>query len=144
MLNIMDKLASVLLLKHSVLYLIQVHQIYGFHQNNVNFHLLVIYIDILIVQRVQHMQQMVKNSILLMDLVQLLVLLELMLLLLLGLELRNLISDKLLNYRVYIYLNVGISFLASKFDGILGMAWPAISVDNLPLIFDLLYKQGRV
>jgi cathepsin D len=24
------------------------------------------------------------------------------------------------------------------------MAWPAISVDNLPLIFDLLYKQGRV
>jgi cathepsin D len=41
-----------------------------------------------------------------------------------------------------IYL--GVSFLASKFDGILGMAWPAISVDNLPLIFDLLYKQGRV
>lgn len=24
------------------------------------------------------------------------------------------------------------------------MAWPSISVDNLPLIFDLLYKQGRV
>ncbi len=38
----------------------------------------------------------------------------------------------------------GVSFLASKFDGILGMAWPSISVDNMPLIFDLLYKQGRV
>jgi len=38
----------------------------------------------------------------------------------------------------------GISFLASKFDGILGMAWPAISVDQQPLIFDLLYKQGQV
>jgi cathepsin D len=38
----------------------------------------------------------------------------------------------------------GISFLASKFDGIMGMAWPAISVNNMPLIFDLLYKQGRV
>lgn len=42
------------------------------------------------------------------------------------------------------YLILGVSFLASKFDGILGMAWPSISVDNLPLIFDLLYKQGRV
>jgi len=38
----------------------------------------------------------------------------------------------------------GISFIAAKFDGILGMAWPAISVDNCPLIFDLLYKQGLV
>ena len=38
----------------------------------------------------------------------------------------------------------GVSFLASKFDGILGMAWPAISVNGLPLIFDLLYKQGKV
>ncbi len=26
----------------------------------------------------------------------------------------------------------------------MGMAWPSISVDNMPLIFDLLYKQGRV
>ena len=34
--------------------------------------------------------------------------------------------------------------MASKFDGILGMGWPTISVDNLPLIFDLLYKQGQV
>jgi len=38
----------------------------------------------------------------------------------------------------------GISFLASKFDGILGMAWPTISVNGLPLIFDLLYKQGQI
>lgn len=38
----------------------------------------------------------------------------------------------------------GLSFIAAKFDGILGMAWPRISVDNLPLVFDLLYKQGKV
>jgi cathepsin D len=38
----------------------------------------------------------------------------------------------------------GISFIASKFDGILGMAWPAISVQKCPLIFDILYKQGQV
>lgn len=38
----------------------------------------------------------------------------------------------------------GISFIASKFDGILGMAWPAISVNGCPLIFDLLWKQGQV
>ena len=38
----------------------------------------------------------------------------------------------------------GISFIAAKFDGILGMGWPAISVERCPLIFDLLYKQGQV
>jgi len=38
----------------------------------------------------------------------------------------------------------GISFLASKFDGILGMAWPSISVNRLPLIFDLLVEQKQV
>lgn len=38
----------------------------------------------------------------------------------------------------------GISFIASKFDGILGMAWPAISVNRCPLIFDLLVEQGQV
>ena len=38
----------------------------------------------------------------------------------------------------------GISFLASKFDGILGMAWPSISVNGLPLIFDLLVQQGQI
>jgi cathepsin D len=38
----------------------------------------------------------------------------------------------------------GISFVASKFDGILGMAWPAISVQSCPLIFDLLWQQKQV
>lgn len=38
----------------------------------------------------------------------------------------------------------GLSFLASKFDGILGMAWPQISVNGMPLIFDLLVQQGQV
>jgi cathepsin D len=38
----------------------------------------------------------------------------------------------------------GISFIASKFDGIMGMGWPAISVQGCPLIFDLLYKQGQI
>lgn len=38
----------------------------------------------------------------------------------------------------------GISFLASKFDGILGMAWPSISVNNMPLIFDILHDQGKL
>lgn len=38
----------------------------------------------------------------------------------------------------------GISFLASKFDGILGMAWPQISVNGMPLIFDLLVEQKQV
>lgn len=38
----------------------------------------------------------------------------------------------------------GVSFIAAKFDGILGMAWPTISVDQMPLIFDLLVKQGKV
>ena len=38
----------------------------------------------------------------------------------------------------------GISFIASKFDGLMGMGWPAISVDNLPLVFDLLVEQKQV
>lgn len=38
----------------------------------------------------------------------------------------------------------GVSFLASKFDGILGMAWDKIAVDRLTPIFDLLFKQGQV
>ena len=36
----------------------------------------------------------------------------------------------------------GVSFLASKFDGILGMAFPEISVDHLEPIFDILVRQG--
>lgn len=38
----------------------------------------------------------------------------------------------------------GASFLASKFDGILGMAWPRISVNGMPLIFDLMWQQKQV
>ena len=38
----------------------------------------------------------------------------------------------------------GISFIAAKFDGILGMAWPAISVEHCPLIFDKLFEQKQV
>lgn len=34
----------------------------------------------------------------------------------------------------------GISFIVSHFDGILGMAWRRISVDNLPTVFDLMYE----
>lgn len=38
----------------------------------------------------------------------------------------------------------GISFLAAKFDGIFGMAWPSMSVVGMPLIFDILYQQGKI
>lgn len=38
----------------------------------------------------------------------------------------------------------GISFLASKFDGILGMAWRTISVLDMPVIFDILWEQKQV
>jgi cathepsin D len=38
----------------------------------------------------------------------------------------------------------GISFIAAKFDGILGMGWPAISVNGCPLIFDLLVQQKQI
>jgi len=38
----------------------------------------------------------------------------------------------------------GLSFLASKFDGILGMAFQSISADNTPTVFQNLVKQGLV
>lgn len=38
----------------------------------------------------------------------------------------------------------GVTWVASKFDGILGMGWQAISEDNVPTVFDLMYKQGQV
>jgi len=38
----------------------------------------------------------------------------------------------------------GLSFSVSKFDGILGMGWPAISVDNVTPIFMELWNQGSV
>lgn len=38
----------------------------------------------------------------------------------------------------------GISFLLGKFDGILGLAWPKISVDNVPPPFTLMVERGLV
>ena len=38
----------------------------------------------------------------------------------------------------------GISFLASKFDGILGMAFSAISVDNITPVFEVFVEEGSV
>jgi cathepsin D len=39
---------------------------------------------------------------------------------------------------------VSTNFIASKFDGILGMAFQKISVLGLPTVFDLMYDQGLI
>mmetsp|Transcript_29376 Transcript_29376/g.29106 ORF Transcript_29376/g.29106 Transcript_29376/m.29106 type:complete len:372 (-) Transcript_29376:27-1142(-) len=38
----------------------------------------------------------------------------------------------------------GVSFIAARFDGILGMAWPAIAVNNIPPVFNMLNQQQNL
>ena len=38
----------------------------------------------------------------------------------------------------------GISFIFAKFDGILGMGWPSISVNNIAPVFEDMVAQGLV
>jgi len=39
---------------------------------------------------------------------------------------------------------LGLAFKIGKFDGILGLAFPTISVNHVPVVFDMMIKQGLV
>ena len=40
--------------------------------------------------------------------------------------------------------HLSLNFISTQADGILGMGWPALSQDKLPLIFDLGFEQGLI
>lgn len=45
---------------------------------------------------------------------------------------------------IYDVSGLGAAYSAGKFDGILGMAWPSISVDGIPTVFGTMMQQGAV
>lgn len=38
----------------------------------------------------------------------------------------------------------GVSFVAAKFDGILGMGWQSISADDIPPVYETMFKDGLI
>lgn len=39
---------------------------------------------------------------------------------------------------------LGLAYILGKFDGILGMGWPRISVDHIPPVFENAFNQNLV